>query len=614
MSLDNLPRIDKKDIYCILLIVLIALIPRVIYFFEYHSTGIYPVLSLTDSESYLNWARDIAGGRLLGDKVFMKWPFYAYFLALFVKVSSFPVLSAYLLQFVLGILNCVLVFIIGSRLLNRFSGFVAALLCAWYGLFIFYEGLLVYTSLSIFLNSFFLLFLLYAKERLSSKNLFLSGLLLGLCTLTQANILVFGAAAVLFLITKKYSGRRFLYGLFSFVFGLGIIMGACAAANYLAEKDTVLLSGSLGLNFYLGNNENATGTYYCPEEITPNQEAMFRDSRIIAEAAQGKRLKSSEVSNYWFGRALMFIKADPRFFVRLTLKKIALLFSPHEFVYDAEYHFIADKIKIFRVLFMDLRFILPLGIIGAVFGLRRLKERFFLYLVLFTLAFGTAFFYVTARYRLVLVPYIMLFAGSGIFYIWQAVKARKFIRLMVISAVFCIFFFGLHNLGSKKPAQGLVEQTQKRFYEHYYKALFYENNLDYKGALKEFNAAYDIDPLRQRIAYCIAMMHNNLGDFDSAAKKFAEALSANPLNVDAYVYLGIIYANQGRLKEAGELLEKAIQLDENDIRARFALASIYRLTAKNRQAKEQLEILRNKISPWRTAEIHFIRQELDSLK
>ena len=159
-------QLDKKDFLPVLIIFTLAMIFRVFYLKDLVKTSVYPVLPYSDGYSYYLWAKDIASGELLGNKAFMQWPLYAYVLGFLFKITANNVLLVYLFQFILGAVNCVLVYFIGKQLFNRIVGFTAGLMCAWYGIFIFHEGLLIYTSLSLFFNS-----LLFSRH--SPTNLFL---------------------------------------------------------------------------------------------------------------------------------------------------------------------------------------------------------------------------------------------------------------------------------------------------------------------------------------------------------------------------------------------------------------------------------------------------------
>jgi hypothetical protein len=76
--------------------------------------------------------------------------------------------------------------------------------------------------------------------------------------------------------------------------GLGAGTSPCWAHNYWVARDPVFLSAHSGINFWLGNNPEATGYPHFPGLRTA-QAAMLKDSIDLAQAAAGRDLKRSEV-------------------------------------------------------------------------------------------------------------------------------------------------------------------------------------------------------------------------------------------------------------------------------------------------------------------------------
>ncbi|MBM3244797.1 MAG: hypothetical protein FJZ15_03295, partial [Candidatus Omnitrophica bacterium] len=234
---------NKKDIFSVGLVFLAALILRLIYFAQYSSVSFFPFLSYSDSEAYYSWARDILSGDVIGKAAFMKWPLYAYFLAGLFFIFGINALAVFSLQFVLGSINCVLVYLIGRLMFNRAVGLIAGLLCAFYGLFIFYDALLTYTTLSIFLNLILFLLFFLVRGRPAKGNFFWLGLYSGICAITQGSVLIFSiAAAFLILVFNKTGLKKFCLSFGFFIIGLGIIIGGVTLRNYFVEKDFVLLA------------------------------------------------------------------------------------------------------------------------------------------------------------------------------------------------------------------------------------------------------------------------------------------------------------------------------------------------------------------------------------
>ncbi|MFH1396953.1 MAG: tetratricopeptide repeat protein [Candidatus Omnitrophota bacterium] len=608
-------KFTKIDFFVIFIIFSLALIIRFAYMSDYMNTGAYPLLAYSDGYYYFTWAKDIAGGDMLGNKAFMKWPLYAYLLALWFKIAGSNVSGVYYLQFILGAANCGLVYLISRNIFyNRVIAVISSLIYLWYALPVFYEGLLIYTSLSLFLNSVFFLFLLRAKEDLNKKKIFGLGILLGICAIVQANIIVFGLAAIFwFIYLKKQVLIRSIIDISFFSLGLFLVLGTTALSNYLAEKDIVLIAGNTGINFYLGNNPEATGSFHTARHIMANQEGMFRDARITARLEKKKSLKTSEVSSFWFRKSLDYMKNNPRSYLELLKKKINYLFSPREAIHDQEYNFIAGNIGIFKVMLKDLRLILPLCILGMFFGLKNLRETFPLFLSLFGFSLGMLIFFVTTRYRIVMVPFMAVFSGYAVFKLGDALRLGKYKNFawffIILVLIFALFNQDLFKMG--KAAD--IRARAQNYYAHFYKGVFYYQKSDYPQAITEFQKACDLDPGSPEALFLLGDSYYGSKDLKKAEAKFKDTLRAFPLYIDAYYNLGIMYNQQKRFNEAEDVLNKALSLDPDDFGAHFELGRVYKEKGDFKQAEIEFNFALARINRWRVREREFIREELSDL-
>ncbi|MDP2940863.1 MAG: glycosyltransferase family 39 protein [Candidatus Omnitrophota bacterium] len=581
-----------------------------LYIGEFAKTAIYPFLPYSDSYSYFCWAKDIAGGQIWGAAAFMKWPLYAYFLAFLFKLFGANLALIYAFQFILGALNCILVYLIARIIFESRTAFFAGIFCACYGLFIFYEGLLVYSGLSVFLNSLFFLWLLNSNKNFSYSGLFFAGLLLGICTVTQANAAIFGILAVCWVLWSGKQKFRQLAVKFSvFLLGLSMVIGSATLLNYLAEKDFVLLAGNTGFNFYSGNHPQAEGSFFCPKGVTRNQEDMFRDSRIIARAESGRNLKTSGVSRFWFNRAGKNFRENPARHLKLIFKKIALLFSPAEPIHDIEFEFIKDRIGIFRVVFMDLRFILPLAFLGMILAGKNFRQAFLLYLAIVVYALSIVMFFVTARYRLALVPFLAIFSGCAVSRLIDACKERNYFRCGLLGAVLIAFFALLNIKARDKP----VLNPQAAIEYYLIRAAIDEGNADYQSAMRLLQAAYGIEPSNYRVLTRMGVVNYNLHKLKEAEEKFKQVIKLCPFCVDAYYNLGFIYNQEKRFSEARPMLERAISLDPENIPAHFEMAMVYKQEANFAQARKELQFVLWRLSRWRLQDRNAAEEELREL-
>ncbi len=609
-------QIKKREILLIFIILVLALLVRAIYFKDYRNTQAYPILPYSDGYSYFIWAKDISSGDIWGAKAFMKWPLYAYFLGLLFKVFGSNVTLVYALQFALGAINCVLVYFIAKIIFNWRIATLAALFCVWYAVFIFYDSLLIYNSLSLFLNSLLFLFILHIRNYPTKKNLFWTGIFLGICTVTQASILIFGIVAIAWILReKKLTFRNLIYYFSSFLLGLSIVIGGVILRNYLVEKDFVLIAGNAGFNFYSGNNPKADGSFYSPLDIALNQEGMFRDAKIIAKMTLGRDLKTSEVSGFWFNRAMTFIKSEPLNYLKLLFRKLTLLFSPREFFHEVEYYSILGKIKIFKIMFLDLRFILPFAFLGMLSSLKNFKKTALLYLILVTLSFSIIVFFVTTRYRLSMVPFLAIFASCGIFSLWEAFKLKKYTKLgLLCLALFCIYILTNHRIFYKNET-GNSGESALEFRYHLRKAIDYTNEKsDYQNAIEEVKMADHIQPNNHYCLLTYGTISFNMHDFKTAEEKFKEAIRVFPFYVDAYYNLGFLYNIEQRFDEAKSALREAVFLDPENAEAHFELGKAYKASGELKLSREEFNLALKKINRWRTEEKAVITKELTDLK
>jgi tetratricopeptide (TPR) repeat protein len=582
-------RIDKISLLMIFIVLAVALFARAAYFKDYKNTPAYPVLSYSDGYSYVIWAKDISNGDIIGNKAFMKWPFYAYFLAFLFKLSGASLPFVYLIQLMLGALNCVLVYFIAKTMFRQGVAFLAALLCAWYGVFVFYDFLPIYNCLSLFLNSLLFLFFLRIQDKPDKKNLFWLGILSGISTITKAGILIFAIfAPILILWQKRVSLKKLANNYSFFCLGLLIIISSVILRNYWVEKDFVFIAANTGINFYLGNNPKADGLFQSPENIALNQEGMFRDAKVVADKATGRDLKASQVSRYWFNKGVAFAVSDPARYLKLSLRKLGLIFSPEEFFHEIEYYSISDKIRVFKVMFMDLRFILPFAFLGMFVNLRQAKVTALLYLAIIAFSLGIAMFFVTARYRVSMAPFLIIFATSGIFSLWEALRRRNYLRLNLLCLVLASLFILLDY------------------------HLFY-NKPDHKNGLKEISPASRFDPNDHYCLLTYGAMYYNMGDLKMAEKMFRQAIKVFPLSVDAYYNLGLLYNKEKMFSQARDVLIQAVSLDSQDFAAHFELGKVYKATGEFKEAIKEFNFALNIINRSRFTERAAIEKELADL-
>ena len=106
-------------------------------------------LLILDSTMYDEWGRGLLSGDLRVG-VFFQDPLYAYFLAVIYRVFGPAVQPVFLVQSVLGACIAPTLMIVTLRSLGRTTAVVAGVIAAIYLPAVYYDGLLLKTSLSMF--------------------------------------------------------------------------------------------------------------------------------------------------------------------------------------------------------------------------------------------------------------------------------------------------------------------------------------------------------------------------------------------------------------------------------------------------------------------------------
>ena len=340
---------QTKFVY--LFLFLLAILPRVFYFFKLNS---FPELNIQilDAQYYADWAKQIAAGNVLGDKIFFTEPFYAYFLAALMKISANAFLLARILQTLLGALLPIVIFKISEKVFNRNIGIIAGIIVALYGPFIFYENLLLKTSLETFSLALFVWFFLTMLEKNSNRVYFLGGLLLGITALIKGNNLALLPVILLVIsFSKKFATQKKIVLSAFFTLGILLIILPITIRNYAVGKDFVLTNYSFGIVTYQGNWWGADGsTAMVPSFLRPHPKYEEIDTQKMAEAYAGKSLTPSQISSFWVGKAIQESWSDPAHFLSTLSKKVLMIVNWHELSDDYSYDFYAKFTQLLRFL------------------------------------------------------------------------------------------------------------------------------------------------------------------------------------------------------------------------------------------------------------------------
>ena len=243
-----------------------------------------------------------------------------------------------------------------------------------------------------------------------------------------------------------------------------------------------------------------------------------------AERRTGHQMSPSQVSRYWFNEGISFLINNRAAGAKLMLRKLQLLVNNYEIPDNYSFSFMRSHfMPVLKIPFVGFGILLGLAIAGMWFAW---WEKYFSRpLILFAAVYSLSLlmFYVVSRYRVPLVPVVVLFAS---FYIikfiddWKLKKfGRHFLPICVV-VLMCFLAFIPNSLSKQLKAKddaqylkitGIVLLDQKKYQE----ALQYLT----------LSAQKFVDP---HTLYNLGLVYEGIGRPDLAFRAYSYALKLHP--------------------------------------------------------------------------------------
>lgn len=416
----------------LLVILLSALVLRGVFFSQIPlSSGLLEFRPPgSDMKTYYDWAMRIAEGDWLGDGVFYYNPLYPYIIGLIFALFGTNLGIVAFFQVLLGLISLLLIYFIGKEVFSEMVGLLAALMGAFYSMFILYEQVLLPESLGVLLSLLTIYPLVRFHDNPKVSYAFLAGAFMGLSVLNRSVFL----ALVPFiggwiLLDKGTKGGRNVRSLAVFLFAMAIIIAPVTLRNYIVGGDLVLITSNGGVNFFIGNSQNSDGWFHYPP---PYQEINKRIS--------SQNLKPSQVSRLWFHEAVRSIGQDPMGYFGLMLRKLSLFWGRWEVPNNIDYLLIKRHSSIMRAPLLEFGLLAPLGLTGALLSINRKGKAFLLHLFVLVYSLSVVAFFVVGRFRLPVVPFLLVFGAFTFLFWYEKIKEGDYIQVALSLLLFFAFW------------------------------------------------------------------------------------------------------------------------------------------------------------------------------
>jgi tetratricopeptide (TPR) repeat protein len=355
--------------------------------------------------------------------------------------------------------------------------------------------------------------------------------------------------------------------------------------NYRVEKTIGPLTTHFGLNFYMGNNPQATGYGVTLPGLRENVEDMTADSIKLAGKSAGRLLTAYEANRFWMRRAFSFWTDNPRKTFSLMFHKIHRLISRKDFDDIGIARILPREIPVLRAGFVNFGLIWILACIGFMCASpSRLKCTVF-WMMGACIVCGMLITFVTARYRLPLVILLLPAAANAVAAFPYILKNRfPGLKLSRFLAGLAGIFISIYP--HAMPDTEFTDDLNASIYlcraGRFDEALIYAQracerrkdspeawlalrnayNLQNKcgPALQCYLEALKIQGDRTDLLFNTGLTLEKTGNKNEAAAYYRQVVELEPRHAKAWLGLAIIYRELGDEKSARQAIEKAVEI------------------------------------------------------
>ena len=564
-----------------------------------------------DMQFYNDWAQRILRGDLTDHSAFYGLPLYPYLLAFLYKIFGYNPFIPGLLQALLDAGTAVLIYQLAlcilpaielasvarstSRAWNLAKTYARQLfaLVAALGWALFvpaqaYSAVLMPTTWLVFAFWLVVWRVVKTDNAPTSKECLALGLLIGVTAMGVATILFLVPLILAALLLKPKIGNRRAAGLSAALLLFGILAGTspCWIHNYFVARDPVFLSAHSGINFWIGNNPHANGYPSFPPGLRAGQAAMLQDSITTAESAAGHHLSRAEVSAYWSAKAKNYIAHHFGDWSRLLLTKLRNIFSAFQYDDLSIITTLREQGIIFPGIYFGL--VSTLAFPGMIFAWRlACASRWIIASILLHIAALLTVF-VTERYRLPIVPGLLVFAAFGLSIFWQSFLRADYRVLAVYLALLAgstilfswpqrnpsLWALDAYNSGWQALESGDLALAEKKLQ---IARAYVPDNVETNFAIGNLRLAQNnVVQAKAKFMETLSLDHthkgalNNLGiiamrekDWTWAENYFRGALKIEPRNAKTHYLLAKTLFEKGDRNAAGLEIEQALKISPN---------------------------------------------------
>ncbi len=607
----------------LMIALLLAAALRIAYFVSFQSGYEFADHLHLDPRSYHEQGLSVAAGfDPMPGQPFYQSPLYAYFIGSIYRLLPGDLTAVRLVQILLGVSTVLFIALATMKLFGTGAGVLAAFLAALYAPFLFYEMQIMKPALGVCLIAGGILASLFAAE--SALAAILAGLAFGLSALVRENlILLLPVGFVWILLQRKtlalafpggaplaggkrgrVSGDRMKIGsvpigpiplgraLLFLAAGAAVIL-PITARNFGASGEWIAVTSQGGQNFYIGNNPAARGYYTDLPFVRPDPRFEQGDFRREGERRAGGTLTYRALSSFWYGEGMRWIRENPADAWQLLQWKLLHLGNDQEIPDNEHFGYMRARFPALRLAPLTFGWLFPFALLGMIAGRGALRERGLLYAGVFVQALSLVGFYVFARYRLAIMPFLIPFAAHGMMVLAGVIGWRntEYPRRM-FAQIAVALLLGLGFAWSFQPAPaGFDADREGMLPLHVNRGMLFEERDSLEDAVAEYEAALAINPENAFVQKRNGRVLGRLGRGADAEKALARAIDLDPGDGGVRNDLALLLLQRGAVDDARAQLHEAIRLEPGLAAAHRNLARVLRSVGDEEGAAREDEIV-----------------------
>lgn len=351
-----------------------------------------------------------------------------------------------------------------------------------------------------------------------------------------------------------------------------------ALAIAIQSWNRPMLSAQGGIDFYIGNNAGADGSY----------RPLTDDPRLIAEASSGRRLDEWGTSKYFYGLGWSWMTLHPADAMRNLARKLALVFNAGHVAVEFSYPFYAyDMATLLGFLFVGPWLLLPLGITGLALAAMHNRPPGYAIWVAFVplYALSIAMFFVLERYRLPLLVPLCIGAGAVVDRVTLSVRSEDFRPFVAAAALLAIVTLAVVTNRPTRLDDGRAGERIKMA-----EAMIVRDRIDAAEAWATQAAAIHPQPalVHLRVARRL-IVHSRP---EAALVHLGQARRLEPANAEVIYAFGQALINANRPKEAIPHLRDAMKAGARVDLAGYDLARALAASGDRAGALQTLQAVR----------------------